>query len=88
MGTQDRDWHREWWAKKERYVERSDFRLPAAVVERRNARRVLRRRVMLALMLIAVVGLVYFARQPGVDLRRDTTSFLLRCLKTTIKAIQ
>lgn len=28
MGVQDRDWHREWWAKKEGYVEKARFRLP------------------------------------------------------------
>jgi len=26
MGSQDRDWYREWWAKKLRYVEKSTFR--------------------------------------------------------------
>ena len=28
MGSQDRDWHREWWAKKQGYIEKARFRLP------------------------------------------------------------
>ena len=29
MSSQNRDWYREWWAKKTGYVEKSAFRLPA-----------------------------------------------------------
>lgn len=28
MGADNRDWYRAWWAKKEGYVERADFRVP------------------------------------------------------------
>ena len=28
MGVDNRDWYRAWWAKKQGYVERSDFRGP------------------------------------------------------------
>lgn len=29
MGIQDRDYYKEWWRKREGYVERAAFRLPA-----------------------------------------------------------
>lgn len=29
MGMQDRDYYKEWWAKREGYVEKARFRLPA-----------------------------------------------------------
>jgi hypothetical protein len=36
MGSDNRDWHREWWAKKTGYVERAAFRLPENRVQPRG----------------------------------------------------
>jgi hypothetical protein len=34
MGSDNRDWYRDWWRKKAGYVERALFRRPAREVER------------------------------------------------------
>ena len=39
MGSDNRDWYRDWWRKKTGYVERAGFRRPAAEVERETALR-------------------------------------------------
>lgn len=36
MGFQDRDYYREWWAKKEGYVEKTSFRMNLGKVKRRK----------------------------------------------------
>ena len=35
MGSDNRDWHRDWWRKRMGYVERARFRLPEVEYQRR-----------------------------------------------------
>ncbi len=59
MAGDQRDWYRDWWRKKTRYVERADFRVSFGELERSRRARAWRSQVLkvlaLALLLAAAV---------------------------------
>lgn len=61
MGSQNRDWYRQWWAKKMGYVERSAFRLGEGEKARHRVRSAWLRNVWLcALVALAIIALALF----------------------------
>lgn len=61
MASDNRDWYRDWWRKKTRYVEKASFRMSQGERERQRYRSAWGRnlRLVAALVLIAVVVIVF-----------------------------
>ena len=64
MASDNRDWHRSWWARKEGYVEKTDFRLPASVVTRKRKAQAFKKRIAKPLLFIVVFVLVVVLMMP------------------------
>lgn len=57
MGYEDRDWYRDWWRKRQGYVEKATFRVPEAQRQREANAAIWRR---LALRVLGIVLLLVF----------------------------
>lgn len=58
MGSDNRDWYRDWWRRKTGYVERADFRRPAREVDRERELRWANWSPVLKILVCAVVLVV------------------------------
>lgn len=58
MGSDNRDWHRDWWRKKTGYVERARFRMPEAEYQRQLRAAIFKRRLLFLAVLVALLFLL------------------------------
>ena len=60
MGTDNRDWHREWWRKRTGYVERASFRMSEA--ERLRSLRSARLRKRVGMVVFFLLAFILYTR--------------------------